>query len=187
MSPDRTPTLSWYRLSRLAWSPRPIWVIKQCSSPVKQSREGRVNQAGAQCSEMEGAGKARGLSAEMEKPPHQGAPLPLGRGCLHHGCTRKCTGRQGHHQLACCVLLPWQTSQGPVKTDDKNNNMKCNHQGLAFHILPLHIISSSHPFFVKKKVLASFAQITSYKYSLSEPRPNLTNNKHGLNTRWWAK
>lgn len=174
MSPDRAPTLSWYRHPGLAWSHRPIWVIKQCSSPITRPRTGRANQAGAHCSEMKGAGKARGHGAEMEKLPHQGSPFPVGRGRLHHGCTRKCTGRQGHQQLACCVLLPWQASQGPMKTDDMNNNMRCNHQGLAFYIPPpLHIISSTHSLLAKRKkerkkklileVFPSFARITTCK------------------------
>lgn len=52
MSPDKAPALSWYRHLGLGWSHRPIWVIKQCSCPITQPREGRTNQAGAHYFEM---------------------------------------------------------------------------------------------------------------------------------------
>lgn len=37
------------------------------------------------------------------------------------------------------VLLPWQTSQGTIKTDD-TKSISCNHWGLAFNIPPLCLI-----------------------------------------------
>lgn len=166
MSPDRAPTLSWYRHLGLAWSHRPIWVIKQCSSPVTQPREGRTNQTGVHCFKTEGAGKARGLSAEMEKSLHQWAPIPPLKSSSSW-LRQEMHGRQGHHQLACCVLFPWQKFQGSMKTDDTNNNMRYNHQSLVSHILPpLHIISFAPSLFIRKvflEELASFAHITFYK------------------------
>lgn len=35
----------------------------------------------------------------------------------------------GQPPTARCGLLPWQTSQGPKKTDDKYNNTRCNYEG----------------------------------------------------------
>lgn len=68
---------------------------------------------------------------------------------LHHSHAGKCRGQHGSAPTARCVLLPWQTSQGPKKIDDKYNNTRCNHAGQlpAMCCLPL----SQGPIFFKSE------------------------------------
>lgn len=76
-----------------------------------------------------GHGAHAGPEAEIEKSPHQGLGI-MGRDfpssqpsweMLRTAWVSPPTAYYG--------LLPWQTSQGPKKIDDKYNNTRCNHEG----------------------------------------------------------
>lgn len=140
MSPDRPLSCSeWH--PGAAGSHRTIWVIIQLSSSVTDFKQCRSNQPGARLWLNSARGRGSGTRSWNRDPRLITEIFAPGRASLHHKHTRKCKGRRGHRRLACCVPLPWRTSLGPMKTDDRNNNMRYNHQGQ----LPYTCLCSNSP------------------------------------------
>lgn len=130
-------------------SHQPIGVIIEFSSSVTKLRRGRANQADG----PGGAGGAEDLGLKW-------------RSCLIRGLlylVRGLPSSPAHQEMRRTArspatdLFPWQMSHRPVKTDDKSNNMRCNHQGYpAFSIPHLHPPHPPIPFKEKNPLMCLF-------------------------------